>query len=434
MFSYTHSDKYIGNDIWILINRVYITGILISYMGIVGIGDAFGSRYPTMQVFDRRGNWHVIPLRGITGTLVLASIEGKLYPFILESNAFKTYTYKGAKTVKTILFSLEDALPIDTNALQKIKSNAEKTGIESLDIDVAGVIIRAAELIAESDKGYITLEEMKADAVERGEDISVMLDDFRTKTGLIKVVEPLPEVTRYIKERLTVSPSLLTSAFLEMKQMNWEWRKVANPAKTPFGHWTLIILMILGLGGGGAVLVLGIEEGWFDNLGGGGPGLSFEDLLNLQEQFPGGPPITDPGVPAESQGIDLPDINDLRDTLNLPAPEPVPENDTVISPPEPVPENDTAAAVIQEPVVQEQSPPTIVGGPTEYREAAYVEPLAVQCGFGTVLHDGVCEVDWGRGGPPIYVPEPDLPEWHPGALSDSDRTLNEYIDYLNGVG
>lgn len=409
-------------------------------MGILGLGDAFSSRYPTIQVFARDGTWHVIPLKKITDTLVMVSIRGHVYPFLLDARAMKTYRNKGGKTVQTILYSLEDSIPLDTAALVKLRDNAENSGVRKIDRDAAIVLMRATELLSEKEEDVISLEEVKQDMISKGEEVGNVFTDFQAKTGLIKIVRPLPEITEYLTERLMVSPSMFSSGLLEMRQTNFEFRKIGNPAKTPFGHWLLVagILMIVGVIG--TAVYMGFEEGWFT----GGVSTSLQDIFEMQKLFPDGPPsgfdaavqFPDPGTPtppAPTETTNLPDIGELRDLImslrddQPPVPAPLPAaNDTN---PEPVQELPEPA-----PVVPTRETPTIVGGPTEFREAAYVEPMAVQCGFGTVLHDGVCEVDWGRTGPPIHVPEPVLPEWHPGTLSDTEKTLSEYHDYRTRNG
>ena len=61
-------------------------------MGIAGVGDAFSSKYPTMQIFARDGSWYVVPIRNLSASsLILVKIKGKIYPFLLDASKMKTY-------------------------------------------------------------------------------------------------------------------------------------------------------------------------------------------------------------------------------------------------------------------------------------------------------------------------------------------------------
>ena len=82
-------------------------------MGIAGVGYAFSGKYPTMQIFSRDGSWYVIPIRSVSSSsLILVKIKGRIYPFLLDASKMKTYRYKGSKIVQTLLYSLEDAIPV----------------------------------------------------------------------------------------------------------------------------------------------------------------------------------------------------------------------------------------------------------------------------------------------------------------------------------
>ena len=264
-------------------------------MGIAGIGDAFSGKYPTMQIFGKDGSWHVVPIRKVTGSMIVVKIAGKMYPFLLDASKFRTYRYRGAKTIQTILYSLEDAIPLDLRKLEKLEENAAITGIRKIDAEAAAMLLRAAELlIADTERDAIDIDDIAKDMDKRGEDPGTLVADFAGKHNVIKIVRPVPEITEYLTDRLMLSPSVIATGIMQLRRMDNEWRKIANPAKAPFGHWLLVLVVGALIAVGGGIAFIAIEEGWFDGVGGSG---SLDDLLKLAEQFPGGPGTAPPNTP-----------------------------------------------------------------------------------------------------------------------------------------
>ena len=264
-------------------------------MGIAGIGDAFSAKYPTLQIFGRDGSWHVVPLRRVTGTMVLVKIQGRIYPFILDASKFRTYRYKGAKTIQTILYSLEDAIPLDIEKLQKLVKNSALTGVRKIDVPAATMLLRAAELLLGDEKrDFIPVTEIGEDMQARGEDPGALVADFVGQHNITSIVRPVPEITEYLTDRLMLSPSLIANGIMLLRQMDNEWRKIANPAKSPFQHWLLVIVAVCGLAIAGGVIYTGIEEGWIA----GGVGGELEDLITLANLYP-----SPDAVPGAAPGI-----------------------------------------------------------------------------------------------------------------------------------
>ena len=265
-------------------------------MGIAGVGDAFSSKYPTMQIFARDGSWYVVPIRNLSASsLILVKIKGKIYPFLLDASKMKTYRYQGGRIVQTLLYSLEDAIPLDPENLIKIRQNAVLSGIGKIDENSAMLLLRAHELLlGDPEKSTISLDEIERDMRARGEDPGTIISDFTGATGILEITRPIPEVVEYLSDRLMLNPSVLATALLELKNLSWEWKKIANPAKTPFQHWILLIAVMAVVGGGAGIGYIGYNDGWFS---GGLPGGDL-DWLSLQAQFPGGPPPEISGIPA----------------------------------------------------------------------------------------------------------------------------------------
>ena len=270
---------------------------MMVFMGIIGIKDAFSAKYPTMQIFGPDGSWHLIPLRKTEGSVIFVKISNNVYPFLLDYSKLKTYRYRGAKIIQTILYSIDDIFPIDTNAMEKLRAYSEKNQIGSYQYDSAALIIQAKQALdSQEDKdGYISVSDIISNTVE-SDKIEIAVKNLFESTGIVKLTRPSAEVSEFLSTRLTANPSTLANAFLSLKQMDWEWRKIANPAKGPFKHWMLIIgmagiaTMIAG------VLGFGYMEGWFsDSIAGGFDIFSLDsdgniDWLSLQSQYPDGPP------------------------------------------------------------------------------------------------------------------------------------------------
>ena len=430
-------------------------------MGIAGVGDAFSGKYPTMQIFSRDGSWYVIPIRSVSSSsLILVKIKGRIYPFLLDASKMKTYRYKGSKIVQTLLYSLEDAIPVSPENLIRLQQFAKQSGIGKLDANSAMLILRAHEmLLGDETRSVVSLEEIAEDMKARGEDPGTIISDFTASTGILQVVRPMPEVVEYLSDRLMINPSALASGLLELKQMSWEWKKIANPAKTPFQHWMLLIGVVIGISAIAGIGVYGYEQGWFT--GGLPAGL---DWLDLQEQFPDGPP----GAPAASDivpelpadpGIVIPGLEPLAPILEPlipdlnpepaaapPVPEPAPPvvQEPALTPPPPAP--------VPEPVPTSAGVPHVSDLPPDVLSLMLAEYLAttttqypdfvlppgtvsnttvIGCGKGTVLIHGLCVVPAQAPAPNVTGPE--LPDWHPGVPTDADRIYDSYVEHRDGI-
>lgn len=305
-------------------------------MGISAISDAFSHKYITMQIFGRDGSWYLIPMRGVTTGTAIVKIAGQCYPFIVDPRKIQTYRYKGAKTIQTILYSLEDMLPLDLGALSRLREHSEASGIKQYDENVMTILKRAVELLGDTDEGLISVDSIESDMKARGEDVGRIVQDFLARTGVTQVVRPVPELMEYLVERMTISPSHISTLLYSMQRMDWEHRKISNPAKTPFQHWLALILGVAGIGGALGVIALGFDAGWFDSSGDG----VIEDILSLASLYdspedavkagvkidgvellpaivPEPEPVVDTGIVLSNVGPEKPDQNVTNDTLKI---------------------------------------------------------------------------------------------------------------------
>ena len=419
----------------------------------------------------------------------MVKIRDQVYPFLLDASKLKTYRYRGSKTVQTILYSLEDAIPIDPENLVKIAQNAKRSGITKIDQNSAALILRAHELLlGDETRTSISVDEIQRDMVARGEDPGQIISDFTAATGILSVTRPLPDVVEYLTERLMVSPSAFSTGLFELKTLGWEWKRIANPSKGPFKHWLLLILAVVSVGGTACVMVLGYEAGWFDNFGSPG-GLDWNELAS---QFPGGPPneilseltgvdilptpapvapvIEDPGIRVESEPVVPEPVAPAPApastvSVNPAAADPsvlvcgtgtILENDTCVpvpAPPAPAPVPAPSRAPVQTnpdaPLSVTDLPPDVLTAmlarylaetSTPYPEFVLPPGVAtnstvpvIGCGHGTILFRGLCVASDMGERDPSPVPVPELPEWHPGVPTAADRIYEDFTEYRDGV-
>ena len=253
--------------------------------GITNIADAFNSKYPTMQIFSEAGTWDVIPLRKISSGLIFVKVRGKVYPFVLDASKMKTYRYKGGKVIQTILYDIEDAYPIDPATLRRIQEYGEENGVTHWTEQGAIAVQMAYDYLhndPEHTEVYIEdLCKKSFDAPDLEYIIKTMIQDVGSNT----LVKPTPQLADVFDKKINTDPKMITQGIMELKTELFEYRKIANPAKTPFKGWVMLFCII------GIVGVIGIA-GWYadqegllsgDNnlLSGNVEDIDWESLQNL---------------------------------------------------------------------------------------------------------------------------------------------------------
>ena len=251
--------------------------------GITNIQDCFTDKYPTMQVFGESGTWDVIPLKKLTSGLIFVKIRGQVYPFILDGTKFKTYRYKSGKMLQTILYDIRDIRPFDPHELRIAMEYATKHGIKKWTVDGATAVLIAWQYLKDKKNGSkVYFEDVLKDGVEAPV-IENIVKEKITEIGSDYLVKPTPYVAEVFERKLNDDPTLIKNGIIQLKNENWEWRKIANPAKTPFQGWVFLFMII------GIVATIGVvgywanEEGMLD--GSNNPlGDSVEDIdwLSLQ--------------------------------------------------------------------------------------------------------------------------------------------------------
>ena len=253
--------------------------------GITNIADAFNSKYPTMQIFSEAGTWDVIPLRKISSGLIFVKVRGKVYPFVLDASKMKTYRYKGGKVIQTILYDIEDAYPIDPATLRRLREYADKNNVTNwTEQGVIAVQMAYDYLHNDPEHTEVYIEDLCKSNFESPNmelEIKTMIENVGAKS----LVKPTPQLAEVFDRKINLDPKMMAQGIMELKNELFEYRKIANPAKTPFKGWIMIFALIGIFGaiavGGWYADQEGLLSGDNDLLGGNVEDIDWESLQNL---------------------------------------------------------------------------------------------------------------------------------------------------------
>ena len=273
--------------------------------GLWGIASgAFGSKWPTLQFFGSDGTWEVVQLRRMTGSLVLVKIRGEIYPVLLDGRRAKTYRYAGVPVAQTFLYSLDDMMPFDPTEWQRIDAARKTNEMPPIGPELASLILAASDYLKDADGvNHVTVSDM-AQTMNAKDLAESEIMQFVRAAGVTKINKPIPELLEFCRKRLLVDPSVVSAAIVAFARTERQWAAIANPARGPFKHWTLVLVAVGLIATIGAVVGIGATQGWFDDLGGSG---SLEAIFEQARQFdtPEAAELAEKGGAAITEGLGL---------------------------------------------------------------------------------------------------------------------------------
>jgi len=268
--------------------------------------DCFGSKYITVLVFDDSGGFYAFPLKNdyLLDSKFFVRINDQILLLDLDHRYIETYRHKLAKPVRIILYTTHDYRPVKLSELRDIESFCKQNRIESIDEDMAKVLIAVSAITEQhiklgSEHTVVTIDDILSYYLKGMDENSVEYLEQRTNLirahtdlNLVNVLGPLDPVTQYLKSKIYGNPLSLANVIMTLRNMDFEWRKISNPAKGPFKHWLLIAIII------GVIISIGVA-GYFLSAPDSSQDV-FDALVRLDQA--GAPPIEEP---ASSPAQDL---------------------------------------------------------------------------------------------------------------------------------
>ena len=256
--------------------------------------DCFTSKYITAQIFDETGGWHAVPLiqRYMHNDHVFVKLGEKIILLKVDMQRIHTYRQSMSRPIQTLLYTTRDYMPFDPADEKTIEVFCKKNGITKLG-PTQSLFIHAASMLEEKDKkGNFVTDSIRVTEVvnqlvstlspeSKGHATRVAeLQNAASTMGAIELMSPIKPMSDILDRKMHNNPEALFSSYQSLKNLNFEWKKIANPAKTPFGHWALVLLIM------GMIGVVGIVAYAFDaGLVGGNSGNALDELLEKSKQF-----------------------------------------------------------------------------------------------------------------------------------------------------
>lgn len=213
--------------------------------------DCFTPKYATAQIFDESGGWNCVPLpiKYQHNDHFFVKINNSYFLFKIDIAAIQTYRAKAARPIQTFLYSTKDYHPFIPGDEATLQRFLDQHGIEKLGI-IHALFIHVASM--KDDEGnprtMVPFDEVISeivekinpeapDAADQIREIEALRYDFHSE-GLVKPIRPVAKV---LDRKMHNSGEYMFMGYNNLKNLNWEWKKIANPAKTPFAHWGLLL-------------------------------------------------------------------------------------------------------------------------------------------------------------------------------------------------
>ena len=253
--------------------------------GITNIQDCYSTKWLTMEVISPSGIIDIIPLKKLSSDLIFVKIRGEVYPFILDATKIKTYQYKNGQTVRIIHYDIRDIRPIDFADLRRAKEYGDLHGIDAWDEAGLNAVIMAYNYLKDKeDQSEVYIEELVKHYIDTP-NVSKTAKQWIEEIGTDKIIQPPDDIVRSFKQKLNMDVRPLAEGISRLKTEDWQHRKIANPAKTPFKGWIMIFALIGIIGaiavGGWYADQEGLLSGDSDLLGGNVEDIDWESLQNL---------------------------------------------------------------------------------------------------------------------------------------------------------
>ena len=243
---------------------------------------AFGSKYPTLQFFSKDGSWEVVQLKKFTGSMVLVKIRGRIYPVIMDGTKAKTYRYAGVPMAQTFVYSMDDMEPVDPTELDRVAKGLASQKLPSLTPELAMLINAAHNYLESTEKeSAVTVSDL-VPTIAAKTVVEAKIAELVKTSGVGEITKPVPDLVDFCNKRMLVDPAMVSAMISAFAETERQWTALANPARGPFRHWTLVGLFVGVVATIGIVVGLGVTQGWFDDLGGSA---TLQDIFNQAAQF-----------------------------------------------------------------------------------------------------------------------------------------------------
>ena len=255
--------------------------------------DCFTSKYVTAQIMDEGGGWNCVPLvqKYMHNDHVFVKLGDKVIMLKVDMTAIHTYRQAMSRPIQTLFYTTQDYSPFIPADIKKTENFCKDNGITQLG-PVQAMFIHAASLLERKDKkGKIiqqsiqmsdVIDSLTATLNPESEDYvkqCAELNNAANDLGTSELMTPIKPMSDILDKKMHNNPESLASGYDSLRRANFEWKKIASPARTPFGHWALVIGMIGVIG-----LIAGIAFAYDSGMFGSGSS-ALDELLEKAQEF-----------------------------------------------------------------------------------------------------------------------------------------------------
>ena len=262
-------------------------------MGLFHGRDLFSSKYITAEIKDASKRLHYVPIKHMIGDYFITKLDGQTYCFKMD-NEICQYREKATKHFRVIQYDTTHYRPIksEIKELELLLIKEDLPKVNNTMAEVFKVLSNKEKKQRKKDGEFIphSLEDLINDLKEyKTLDISKVLPEnearFISKVKTIvnylkdldieKISTPVKGISNFIEDDLKATdPQFLGTVGLTLQNLDFEDKKVTNTPLTSRQALMKVVIVIMLVVIIGALVAVGIEQGWFDSIADLGSGFA----------------------------------------------------------------------------------------------------------------------------------------------------------------
>ena len=203
------------------------------------------------------------------GDYFTTRIDGQVYAFRLKGKIY-TYHALGMRTVRKIYYNTKHYMPISPEDYKALELVLDINGLPRLNRTLFDTL-RYLGKRERPDFEYHDMDDVFKEIASKESKYAreaQAMKDFLEHLNIDKIVTPVKEVTEFFQDDMIASdPQFFGDVIPALRRVDHEDKKITNTPVRGKGPWMKIIAIVSIIGLIGAIIVIALEQGWFDGLG-----------------------------------------------------------------------------------------------------------------------------------------------------------------------
>ncbi len=261
-------------------------------MGVLTGKDVYSSKYITADITDAAHKVHFVPIKYALGDYFLADVNTRIYLFKIDGARIFTWEKTLAKSFRKIYYNTSHVRPISPEDTKRIELLLKENKLPHIDKNLYQIIrlLGLNEELKEGEKPKHSLrklsEQVEKQKVKHPEEVANMIQYIRNLGVDREIVTPIRKIGEFIeRDLIETSSGFLGDVIAHYQRTDIEHRKVMN---RPYGvkkPWMMVIVLMMIVLVIVAVVVYLLEDGAFEGLIPGLPGVVDEEA-EIMSKYP----------------------------------------------------------------------------------------------------------------------------------------------------